>query len=110
MKKLFTITILTLVLCCFFLMCDRNKIGDSVVIRTECLGCNDEEMFDSATKYATDNNAIMFGVVAGSDSSIQLFEGQLGTITQVKKDKIQIELSTGRKVWVLERHVKKTRK
>ena len=89
-------------------MCNQHKVGDSVVVKTETIGCNDEEMFDLATRYASENNSIMFGTIASSDSSLMLFEGQRGTIIQVKNDKVQIKLSTGRKVWVLKRHVKKT--
>ena len=78
-----------------------------IKIRTDCLGCYDEEHFDKAIKYANENNSIMFGVIARSDSSVQLFEGQTGTIIQAKKNKLQIELTSGKRVWVLERHVKR---
>ena len=101
MKKAILLSLLAILTAC-----GGIKTGSKVKIRTDCVGCYSESVLDQLTYHATHKNAAEFDSMVESDSTILLFNGQLGTILQIKDWKVQVRLSSGRKVWVLDRHLK----
>ena len=101
MKKIILLSILVILTAC-----GGIETGSKVKIKTDCVGCYSESCLEQLTYHATNKNAAEFDSMVESDSTILLFNGQLGTILQVKDWKVQIRLSSGREVWVLDRHLK----
>ena len=106
--KRFAYISLSVVFCAIMVSCSRMKVGSKVVVRTECLGCYDEASFDRLVESADNSNKSVFNVIAESDSTLHLFEGRIGEVTQIKGNKVQIRLNNSKAVWVFERHVKLT--
>lgn len=106
--KRFAYISLLIVSCAIMVSCSRMKVGSKVVVRTECLGCYDEATFDRLVESADNGNKSVFNGISESDSTIHLFEGRRGEVTQLRKNKVQIRLNDRKAVWVLERHVKLT--
>ena len=101
MKKIIFISILVILTAC-----GGIKTGSKVEVKTNCLGCYSESCLELMTYHATNKHGEQFDNMVLSDSTIFLFKGQSGTVLRINDWKVQVRLSSGKEVWVLDRHLK----
>lgn len=114
MKKLLALLLIFLATCFYLKACGGLKEGDKVIVRRECLACDDLETLNLSVKYANEHNQVAFNSLVRQINTTILKKGWRVTITQIKDDRVQVELYGdsrygSRKVWVLERNIKEAK-
>ena len=81
------------------------KIGSSVSMKTETVGTYDESTLDAIVRYSELHDDSIINLIIDSGDAVILKKGMGGIVQHAKLGKVQIELLSGKKVWVLYEHI-----
>ena len=76
------------------------RIGEQAVIATNCAGTENPEMLDILAKLDKNGDKEAVELIIASRQAILLKKGLIVSVRHAKIGKVQVELLSGRKVWV----------
>ena len=104
-RNIITVIIVSLMV----LSCGKNtrhiRIGESASFSTECIGTYDEATLDAIVKYSEEHNDSMVRYLIDSGDAVVLRKGMGCIVRHARIGKVQVELLSGKQVWVLYKHI-----
>ena len=83
----------------------HRKIGSTISLTTATVGTYDANTLDVIVRLAEQRNDSAIMEIINSGKAVMLKEGMSGIIRHAKIGKVQIELLSGKQVWVLYDHI-----
>lgn len=82
------------------------RVGDTVSLTTETVGTFDERTLDAIVMYSESHDDSSVNRIIESGDAVVLKKGMGGVVRHARVGKVQIELLSGKSVWVLYEHIR----